>query len=399
MSRRTLMARVLAATTAIIGRTPLVSAAAGTSNGWNFSTAPLSWEPMEIATGDSILVSAEVRGAKVRAVLDSGSGATVLSRALAAKLGIGNGERRTISGLSAKAPVQLVRDLDVTLARQTRRLPVAVVADLTTVSAASGRSVDMLVGADMFTEKCIALDFRNKRVAVADSGAFKDKDGWNAVPLLRGSKRELLVKAAVAGLAPVPLMFDLGSSTALMLSAAYARAKGLLDAKPVSTAAHGGIDGIKIHDAFVTSEFTIEGLEITNVPTLGMRDWLPISTVGNVGLPLIAQFDVVIDVTAGFVWLRALDPDHRLAMLKDRSGLGFVVAPEGLTVVHVALNSPAEKGGWMVGDRIVSVNGHAVDADYTQGQLWRWRFLPAGTIARLATTTDRVRTLKLADYY
>ena len=45
----------------------------------------------------------------MRAVLDSGSGASIMSTALAAKLGLNDGERRMISGLSAKAPVLLVR--------------------------------------------------------------------------------------------------------------------------------------------------------------------------------------------------------------------------------------------------------------------------------------------------
>lgn len=86
-----------------------------------------------------------------------------------------------ISGLSAKAPVQLVRDIDVLLARETRRLPFAVVADLGVVSAAFGRPIDVLLGADMFTGSCFALDFRNMRLAVAKSGDFLAGPDWRAV--------------------------------------------------------------------------------------------------------------------------------------------------------------------------------------------------------------------------
>ena len=86
-------------------------------------------------------------------------------------------------------------------------------------------------------------------------------------------------------------------------------------------------------------------------------------------------------------------------MLKDRSGLGFAASPTALTVVHVAANSPAEKGGWAIGDRIVTVNGHPVDVDYTHGTLWRWRFGSAGTIVKLDTASGEHRTLHLADYY
>ena len=383
----------------VIGPSALVRAASQSAPSWNFGAAHLDWEPIEIGTGDTLLVSAQVSGLSVRAVLDSGSGASIMSTALAAKLGLNNGERRMISGLSAKAPVQLVRDIDVLLARETRRLPFAVVADLGAVSAAFGRPIDILLGADVFTGSCIALDFGNMRLAVAKSGAFAPGPDWRAIPLGRGTKQELFVRASVAGLAPVPLMIDLGSSAALMLSSTYARAQGLLTGKRISTAALGGVDGVKINDVFTIPNIDVEGLDAPNIPTLGMRDWLGTSTVGNIGLPLIAQFDVVFDVTAGSVWFRPLDPRHRLPMLKDRSGLGFAASPTALTVVHVAANSPAEKGGWAIGDLIVGVNGHPVDADYTHGSLWRWRFGSAGTIVKLDTATGEHRTLRLADYY
>ncbi|NWN33428.1 hypothetical protein GY663_30065, partial [Klebsiella michiganensis] len=91
----------------------------------------------------------------------------------------------------------------------------------------------------------------------------------------------MFIRASVEGLSPVPLMIDLGSSAALMLSSAYARDQGLLNGKLVSTAAIGGVDGVRVNDAFTTQTINIEGLGVSNVPTLGMRAWLSTSTVGN----------------------------------------------------------------------------------------------------------------------
>lgn len=399
MSRRSVLTRILASGAGLVaGRHALAKNASKPVRAWNFGAAHLEWEPLEVGAGDTLLVSAQVGGLPVRAVLDSGSGASIMSTALAAKLGL-SGERRMISGLSAKAPVQLVRGVDVLLARETRRLPFAIIGDLSAVSAAFGRPIDILLGTDMFTGSCIALDFAKRRLAVTQSGTFLAGAGWQSVPLGRGAKLELFVRASVAGLTPVPLMLDLGSSAALMLSSSYAREQGLLEGKRVSTAAIGGVDGIKINDVFTIPNVDIEGLSVANIPALGMRAWLSTSTVGNIGLPLIAQFDVVFDVTAGVVWFRPLDPRHRLPMLRDRSGLGSAPSPTGLTVVHVAANSPAEKGGWAAGDRIVAINGHPVDADYTHGELWRWRYGPAGTLVKLKMAGGDMRELRLADYY
>jgi hypothetical protein len=191
-------------------------------------------------------------------------------------------------------------------------------------------------------------------------------------------------------------MLDLGSSAALMLSSNYTGEQRLLSEKRISTAALGGV---KTVDVFTIPSVSFEALGVFNIPTLGMRAWLSNSTVGNIGLPFIAKSDVVFDVTAGFVWLRPLPPRHRLPMLKDRSGLGLAASATALTIAHVAVNSPAEKGGWAIGVRIVAVNSHPIDEDYTHSKLWRWRFGPAGTLIKLETATGERRVLRLADYY
>ena len=400
MSRRSLLTRIVALGTGMaVSVAALGRGAQPGASKWDFGAAALIWEPLELATGNTLLVSALVGDVPVRAVLDSGSGMTTISTTLAAKLSMGLGEERMISGLSAKVPVRMVRDVAVSLGRKTHQLPFAIVADLSSASAGFGRVIDMLVGADVFTRGCIALDFGNRRISVAPSGTFRAGAGWKPVAIERGSKQELIIRASVAGLAPAPLMLDLGSSSPLMLSSTFAREQGLLTGKRISTAALGGVDGVKTNDVFTTTNINIEGLGVSNISTVGMRHWLPTGTVGNIGLPLIAQFDVVIDVTAGFAWFRPLGSRQRLPMLKDRSGLGFAASPSGLTIVHVAANSPAELGGCAVGDRIVTVNGEAVDAAYTHGDLWRWRFGPVGVIVKLDTAAGRHRTLQLADYY
>ena len=58
----------------------------------------------------------------------------------------------------------------------------------------------------------------------------------------------------------------------------------------------------------------------------------------------------------------------------------------------------AEKLGWKVGDRIVAVNGHSIDANYTRGELWQVRSRPAGTLVKLTMASGDVRELRLADY-
>ena len=83
---------------------------------------------------------------------------------------------------------------------------------------------------------------------------------------------------------------------------------------------------------------------------------------------------------------------------KDRSGLGLAPSPSGLTVVHVAANSPAS-ADWTAGDEVVAINGVRIDGSYNSGRLWRWRYGAPGTRVTLDLRGGDKRHLVLADYY
>lgn len=366
---------------------------------WNFSRVSPTWMPLEIAAGDTLIVPARVNGKSVQAILDTGSGASIVNASRAVSLGLGEGEARTISGLSAKAPVQLIRNVEVALAQVSRKLPFIVTGDLRAIEAALGRSVDLLLGADMFAGHCLALDFGQSRFALAASGSFTGGEGWTAIGLSHGTKQELLVSASIAGAAPVPLMLDTGSSAALMLSSSYLQSRGLLDRIPTSTAALGGIEGVRTVTLFTLDRLKIGGLEVASIPSLGMPSWLSISSVGNIGLPLLAQFNTVIDASAERLWLRPLATRQRRPMLKDRSGLGLAASGDALIVVHVSPGSPASMGDWIVGDRIVRVNGHAVGPEYAGRTLRSWRYGSTGKRVTLTLATGQIREIRLQDFY
>lgn len=378
---------------------PLWAARTDRDRSWDGFATPPIWRPLEVGTGDTLIVPAKVSGVAIDAVLDSGSGASIISRPLAAKLGMTDLEPRRINGLSGKAPVGLVRNVAVTLGAYAPVLPFAVVADLRAISAAFGRPIDMLLGADVLAGGCVALDFATRRFAFEKPASFMPGSEWTALPLGHGAKKELFVLASVAGLDPVPLMLDFGSSSALMLSSAYIEAHSLLAGKTVSTAALGGVEGVQIVKPFTADKVSLGALSIAAVPALALDRWTSESTVGNVGMPLLGQFDIVLDVSQGRLWLRSAPPRTRLPMLKDRSGLGLAASATDLTVVHVASGSPAAQAGWAAGEHVVAVNGRPIDGAYTRGLLWQWRYGQAGTQVTLKLADGTTRTLMLADYY
>ena len=225
---------------------PLLAARTERGRSWGGFATPPVWRPIEVATGDTLIVPAKVSGVAIDAVLDSGSGASIISKPLAAKLGLTNLEPRRINGLGGKAPVGLVRNVAVMLDTHATVLPSAVVADLGAVSAAFGRPIDMILGSDVLAGGCLALDFTTRRFAFEKTASFVGGPEWTVLPLGHGAKRELFVLASIAGLDPVPLMLDFGSSSALMLSSAYIEAHSVLVGKTVSTAALGWVEGLQI---------------------------------------------------------------------------------------------------------------------------------------------------------
>lgn len=361
-----------------------------------FSTSPL-WQPFSLVTGDTIILSIDVAGLSVGAIIDSGSAASIISSSLATKLGLSPTEKRTVRGVSGRASALLARNIEIKFGGERRRLPSVFIADLKAVSSALGRPVEMVLGEDMLAERCVAFDFANRRLSVGATGGFAGEKGWERVSLIHGSNRELLVDASVMDLANMPMIFDLGSSTALMLAPSYVSDHRLLQGVRQSTAAIGGIDGITSATTFITDRVKLGKVPIRAAPTLSPTTWLSTSAVGSIGLPLIAQFDVVLDVSAGQLWLR---PAQRgLPMLEDHSGFGLALTKDELHVVHVAKNSPAAQSGWGVGDGILAINGRDIDSSYTFDHHWRWRFMKPGTIVALKDHLGRTRDLCLADYY
>ena len=356
------------------------------------------WDAFEIVTGDTIVAAAKVAGQPARGILDSGSGATILSSDLAARLGLA-GDARTISGLAAKTGVTLVKDVVVELAGLPRALPFVIVGDLSAVSRTIGQSVDLVLGTDLFIDRCVAIDFGRRRYSLSPSGTFQGGAGWKVLPVSRGDKQELLTLVTLPHGGPMSMMVDTGNSNALIVSQAVLQDRALAEGRPQSSALIAGVDGVQTAGLVTIDGVQFGGLTLDGIPSIAMPRWLPARAVGNVGLPLIAQFDVVFDISSSRLWVRPLRKAQRLPLLKDRSGLGLQADRSALVVVHVARGSPAARDDWVVGTRIVAVNGQRINGGYTHGQLWKWRFDRPGTVVKLLLDTGRIVPLELEDYY
>mgnify|MGYP001627257351 CR=1 FL=1 len=397
--RRTVVAGFLTAgaAAAAASTSSLFARQARAGDLWKGITPDAHWNNFEMVVGDTLLVRAHIGNTPVEAILDSGSAASIISASLASRLGLEGSEKRTIRGISGRASAGLAHNIDLMIGRQASHLDAAFIVDLETASAAFGRPIDLVLGQDVFAGRCLALDFATSRYTLSEG--FAGGPDWTPTPLGHGANRELIAYASVAGLPPAPLVIDLGSATALMLARGYVDRHGLLDGKRRSTAMLGGVEGSRIATAFVADRVDLAGLGIDTIPALAVDPWLSVSTVGNIGLPLLAQFNLVLDFTVGRMWLHALPVDRRPPMLKDLSGFDLAASADALTIVHLSEGSPAARGGWAVGERIVAIDGKPIGTGYTRSSLWRWRYGPAGRRVKLTIEGGEVREIQLAAYY
>lgn len=372
------------------------ASAASPEAGWDGVTGPLTWTEFDLVTDDTIVLSVAINGTPGMAILDSGSGASIVGTAFAARLGLQADERKSVRGLSGTAVVRLAKNVEVTIGSISRRLPLVVVADLSAPAAALGRDIDFLLGADFINDAALAIDVGKRQIALMPRGSFAGGGSWRKLPLMEGPRRELLTTVHIDG-RPATLMVDTGSASPLMLSLKFVADHQLLKGKPVSTAAIGGVDGMQIAGVFELLRVSLADLAINKITCVVPHHWIVETADGNIGLPLLARFDMVLDPAAQSFWLRFGSASP--AMLKDRSGLGIAVENNQLVIVHVAGGSPAARQGLVVGDRIVAVDGKAIDARYGVGNEWRWRYRPAGTTVNLGMYDGRQLWLKLREYY
>jgi hypothetical protein len=166
--------------------------------------------------------------------------------------------------------------------------------------------------------------------------------------------------------ATIRVLLDTGYSGSLILTSKYIRESGLTDRYgkgPMQTlaGATGSVVASMMQVAaldFASHRFQDHWIELSDpaltVPAAPGYD-------GVIGMELLRRFDLWLDGRTGAVGLR---PNSLIEDVEryDRSGLDLVLAPSGepgLIVTHVSPESPAEKAGLKVFDRVPDFKGEA----------------------------------------
>lgn len=345
---------------------------------------------------DTIVIPMVVNGVKTAGILDTAAAVSMVDRSFAAGSGIAvTSTPQSLAGPGGGYRSSRTEPFQLSIADTIAAVDWAAVIDLSHVSRAMGWQVSFLLGQDVLRRYAFEFRFDTRQFFIAPTADLHAGSDLALLLLGRGSRGEPTLEIAVEDNPPLLAVLDSGNSNPLFLSAAYADSAGLTSRRS-STALSATANGLSTNRLISLRRIRMGSLSVSDVPTEIYGAWTSNGPPANVGLPLLASRRLIFDFGQDRLWrsVAGLSPLRR-----DRSGLGLAAEPDRLRVVHVAAGSPAEAAGWRPNEEIMEIDGKLVDPSYDTGQLWRWRFRPAGTWVRLRMLDGSERQLRLQDYY
>lgn len=363
---------------------------------WAASASKARWAPF-LADPDAVMVTGALVGERIRVLIDTGSAATLVDRALANRLGLTTAGslrvRGDIGSVALSAGDHLSLDISGVKLATSRYL----VADFAPIFGADAPG--LILGLDALRNVILDIDFPGRRLIFRPREGFQADKSAQRLDLTRSARGQLAVPVVIEGHDPVAAAIDLGSSNPLTLAPSLADALALLRGRRISSAATGGVDGVSISRTISVTSLQVAGATLRDVPCEVLAKTEPTLFPAKLGLPVLERYRLALDVMGGVLWLGPAPRLLALPFKRDLSGLGLAVEPDRLRVVHVARGGPADLAGWHEGESVLAVNGAPIGPDYVTVGLAGWRYGPVGTKAVLTLSDGTVRTLVLQRYY
>jgi len=279
-----------------------------------------------------------INGVASEIIVDSGAGNLVLSSSFAAQLGLNASGDVIGGGVTGLSLGSIVQAPSVSLGNITLHPQIANVFDLDALSAIAGRPIMAVIGRDLFDQFVVEIDFARNRIAFRRANSEPAHNVGRQLPLVRESNGNRALPIAVEGKPPIQAMFDLGSDTALYLSADYAKRHDLLKGKRQSTSMSAGVEGTKLNRIAMLNDIEIGGSMIRDVP-IEVPQHGPARLQRLSDCPFCSGFRLVIDFAHNRISLSPIEAAMQTPFRKDRSGVGAGRVGNGLRIIYVAPGS------------------------------------------------------------
>lgn len=140
-----------------------------------------------------------------RFMVDTGAQATVLSRALADRLGLVDRRTALLVGIASSAPVETVHLKELSLGRRTQAVPQVPLVEGEHIGDADG-----ILGIDMLQDQRVLLDFGDRRITLADLEPQKT-DRFEIIVRAHERLGQLIVSRALVDGIRTTVLIDTGA--------------------------------------------------------------------------------------------------------------------------------------------------------------------------------------------
>ncbi len=360
-----------------------------------------SWIPFEFYDENRIFFPAKINGHDTVVLLDSGAETSVIDKTYAAQIGLTAQGAVTAMGAGGTDTAGLINGVNIEIGDLVLdNLSIAAI-DIAPIGQRLGHPLPFILGGEVFNELAIDIDFANRRLAFRNPDRLQKPAGAVEVPLepVQGIRS---VPVSVEGGPEVPFDFDLGNGAPLLVMPAYYELHGLLQGRQTSQVLSGAVGGVHPETEATIRRLTFAGADFSDVPTVfpgtsnaGLNSNV---AVGNVGLPIIDRFHVIIDFSHDRAWLTP-DPDRiKAPFAKDRLGLLLVKSNRDMSIEFVSPGSPAEAVGFKTGEHVVLID-RKPRAAWPREALVALARQSAGTVVEFTLADGTVRRVRLADYF
>ncbi|HEY0163872.1 MAG TPA: aspartyl protease family protein [Sphingomicrobium sp.] len=352
----------------------------------------------DLFRGNRVYVTAEVNGRSVQALLDTGASTTTLDRAYARSIGIPPGRKIEGRGAGGRVEAELVEGVSLKIGGMRFDNLAVGVMDLSSVERQLGRPMPIIVGRELFNNAAITFDWDSRQMTIVPAAGFTEPSGAIVLPVERRGPFNF-VKLGIAGLPPIDALLDLGNGGSVILPSDYWLKQPRLASLRFAESQSGGVGGLHASRAVTLPSVEFAGRKFDAVPAVlaGDSQGGDPAHGANLGIGMLKQFDVTLDLGRNRIFLRARP--KAVPFDRDRAGVRVEADKVALKVSFVSPQAPAAKAGLKQGDRIVAINGQPIGADFYATPTGAWNKAPAGTDVILLLSDGSQLRFALSDFY
>ena len=315
--------------------------------------------------GNHLFIPVDVAGTERLWVIDTGAGMSVIDKAFADELGLdpegdlkGRGAGGTVDASFASLPPFELKG--ISFDEQTMA-----VIDMSELIRRIGIDIAGILGFDFLSRFVTKVDYANELVSFYEPGSF-EYTGGGALVDAHIEQGVFRVSATLDAVHSGTWLFDLGAGMT-HLDGSYALREGYADENGVLAMGHGAGNEYQLK-AVRADSIEIAGFRVYRPPVSfaygGLDTVFTADRIGVLGNTLFRNFLMYIDYANEWVILERGEKFNQ-PWPEDHSGLsiGWTVERDGIEVLYVSPETPAERAGFEKGDILKSISGIDVEPE------------------------------------